>query len=332
MITSLIDNKFIDIILLPLLTSILGGLIVYALTNASSESKKKNYTAPIIWMIIIFIIMLFYSYHPIINKAIEKSHIGNDIQESAPKDTKPPIPNQTHTQSVNTNQPTNGYSVPAKFITATEQARNKFIKFNKYSEDDIYFKINLKEGQGITVALKPQINDGYMGLYLYDKNENKLDYEGGIRNGEYGAIDFEAANDMTLYAEISGETGIFYIGFYDSYYSNSNSLNDERDFFGTIFTAKKIGEDTYEKIKDYDNYYRVDVKEGQNLTVNLTPHINKDYMGIYLYDKDGSKLDYDSGVHDGETGTVTKISATDGTFFVMIEGAEGKYDLNYIIN
>lgn len=207
--------------------------------------------------------------------------------------------------------------------------KNKFIKTSRENKTDVWYKLNLEEGEGITAVLHPQIDKDYMNISIYDEEGSELDGETLIHNGEYGIVNYKAPERKSIYVKVTGSAGIYYIGFYDQYFNNQASFNDERDFFGSLETAKKVTSGTItRKDENLTDWYRIDVKEGQVLTASITPQIDKDYMNIYIYDKEGSQLDGETLIRNEETGEVSKTASTNATYFIKVSGASGKYDLD----
>lgn len=208
---------------------------------------------------------------------------------------------------------------------------NHFTKISRDTKDKTYYKIDLKEGEGLAVALKAQINSGYMSIDLYDSNNKSLGHKGLIYNDNYGVVEFTAKQDMTIYACVTGESGIYYIGFYGAYFNNNISDSD-RDFFGSLYTAQSIELGTFSReLKGQEDWYRVYVNEGQTLTSNISPSINKGYMNLDLYDSNGKSLKHKGLIYDSKTGSVEKEVATSGYYMVKISGDVGKYNLTYSI-
>ncbi len=208
---------------------------------------------------------------------------------------------------------------------------NAFIKTERSNDNDTWYKVNLYEGKGLTVALKAQIDTGSIKLELYNKDGRQLDY-GYATNGQYVSCGNRASTDTTLYAKVSGAKGIYYIGFYDQYYNNTSSLNDERDYFGSLNTAQKISNGNMEKVDvNLTNWYRVDVGESKTLSVSIIPQIDSGNLKIDLYNSDGKQLDYAYG-SNGKVANVSKQASTDCTYFIAISGSKGKYYLSYSLN
>lgn len=211
--------------------------------------------------------------------------------------------------------------------------KNQFIKTYRDNKTDTYYKVDLKEGEGLTAVLKPQIDKDYMQMYLCNESGSQLSYSGGIYNGKYGLVSGKATHNTTVYIRVTGITGVYYLGFYDHYNNNLPSLNDERDFFGSLNTAKKITNEVITRNdSNLEEYYRVDVKEGQTLSVSISAQIDKNYLQMYLYDAEGSQLSYSGGIYNGKTGTISKKASKDCTYFVKINGSTGKYNLAYSVN
>ncbi len=213
--------------------------------------------------------------------------------------------------------------------------RNQFIKTPRDNKTDTWYKIDVKEGDGITIVLKPQIDKDSMHLYLYDSSGASIKSAAYIYDGNYGVVSKkDISYDQTMYVKVTGAVGNYYIGFYDQYYSNDSSINDERDFFGSLNTAKKLISNVItvtHSDKNLDDYYRIDLKEGQTLSVSITPQIDKDSMHLYLYDSEASALSNKSYIYNGKVGTVSKKASRDCTYFIRVSGTSGKYELSYII-
>lgn len=207
--------------------------------------------------------------------------------------------------------------------------KNKFIKTLRENKDDTWYKVDLKEGEGITAVLHPQIDKDDMEISIHDIEGNQLDDKYWIKDGQYGIVGYRATTNKTIYVRVKGATGIYYIGFYDQYINSKSSLNDERDFFGSLQTAKKADNGTVtRKDENLNDWYRVDIQEGETLTASITPQIDKGDMEIGIYDKEGSQLDDKYWIKDQETGTVSKTASTNNTYFIKVSGSAGKYDLD----
>jgi hypothetical protein len=208
---------------------------------------------------------------------------------------------------------------------------NGFIKTLRNNTSDTWYKVDLYEDKGLTVALKAQIDSGYLELFLYNEDGKQLSYK-SASDGKYATVGIKADKDTTVYVRVSGSKGIYYLGFYDHYYNSEASQNDERDFYGALNTAQKIINGNIERSdEELKNYYRVDVKEGQSLSVSMMPQIDSGYLEIRLYNSDGEQLSYKSA-SNGKVATVTKKASTDCTYFIAVTGSKGKYTLSYTIN
>lgn len=215
---------------------------------------------------------------------------------------------------------------------ASPYYKNKFIKTTKNNNADTFYKIDLKEGQGLTATIKPQIDSGSMYIYLYNSQGNEIAHNNYIGNGSYGSVNYIAKQNTTVYIKINGPSGIYYVGFYDAYWNNVNAYDDQRDFFGSIYTAKKITQDNIErKDANLEDYYRVDVKENQTFSAGIVPQIDSGSMYIYLYNSQLAELEHQNYIGNGSSGTVTKKASADGTYFIRIAGSAGKYQLAYSV-
>lgn len=101
----------------------------------------------------------------------------------------------------------------ASLATATSRAaavyplkKNQFIKTYRDYKSDTYYKLDLKEGEGTTVAIRAQIDKDSMNIFLYDSEESQLDYE-YMSNGQTGTVSKKASRDCTYFIKIGGSAG-----------------------------------------------------------------------------------------------------------------------------
>lgn len=237
-----------------------------------------------------------------------------------------------------TNQSESDYYNSLNYATSIGSAvwplkNNQFIKTSRDSENETWYKVDIDEGKGLTVAIRPQIDQGDMEIYMYNKSGVQIDYQYYISNGKYGLVSNKAASDTTYYIKVTGSIGIYYIGFYDHYYNNELSMNDNRDFFGSLNTSKKLlSGDIIRNDANIEDWYRVDVKEGQTLSAQIMPQIDSGDMEIFLYGTDGSQLDYQYYISNSKSGSVEKKASKNGTYYIKVTGPIGKYFLSYNLN
>ena len=210
---------------------------------------------------------------------------------------------------------------------------NQFVKTYRNNTNSTYYKISLKEGEGFVATLFPQIDKGSMSLYLYNSNGDNLSGDDYVYNSEYGYASYKAKVNCDVYVRVTGSSGLYYLGLYNSYWNNINSLNDERDHFGHIFLSKRITGGLVTRNNDNkSDWYRVLVKEGQTLSASITCQQDKSHMSLYLIDGDGSTLSGDDYVYNGETATVSKKAYVEKIYYIKVTGTTGKYTLNYTLN
>lgn len=210
--------------------------------------------------------------------------------------------------------------------------KNLFMNIQRYTKADTWFKVELQANEGLTVALRSMLT-GDLNLYMYDQTGTLIRSAYNISKDQYGILSYKTSKQTMLYIRVEGQIGNYSLGFYDNYYNNQDSRNDERDFFGSLFTAKKLVSGYYSRdLENLKDCYRIDVKQGQTLTVNLIPQMEENSMNIILYDQNESVLSQANNIQYNKIGTVYKKAAQDSTYFVVVNGAVGKYNLIYSLN
>lgn len=206
--------------------------------------------------------------------------------------------------------------------------KNEFIKTPREASDDTWYKFSLKEGEGLTVALKAQIDTGTLGLSLLNEDQEQLD-SCQVANGSYGTVHYQASCDTVIYVKVTGGKGLYYLGFYEDYSNNEDSGNDKRDFFGSIYTAKKLAAAFYTREEEaLPDYYRMEVGESQQLNVVIMPKMDDGNMRLALYGSKGEMLK-SVYVMDSQTGYVSIKAPKKSTYYISVTGSEGTYYLEY---
>jgi len=189
-----------------------------------------------------------------------------------------------------------------------------------------WYKIYLQRGEGYTFILEPQINDGSLYLYLYQKDGKTVMHS-----------DFNTFNNKKV---TIGESGYYYIkvlkvgAFHGSYnltvhpaYWNTGYSDDTVNYKGENYQAHyyKNGNLVLEK---GDNWLRFEGEQGKTFSITCTPHIKTWRMNISLYNEDLFRLTSEN-ITWKETEVFTFTTNTNDVYYLNLSvGLAGSVDLS----
>ncbi|NPB04756.1 MAG: PKD domain-containing protein, partial [Thermotogae bacterium] len=193
-----------------------------------------------------------------------------------------------------------------------------------------WYKVYLKRGEGYTIVLEPHINDGTMGVYLYEPDgSTRITYDYSIYDGEMGKLRLTAATSGYYYINVTRRgalSGNYHLSVYPAYW-NIGYSDEEVSYNGDSYQAHYLhsGQVAVEG-SGRDNWLRFEGKAGQSYTLTFRPHLGKEYRGmnIYLYQKgDGSTLSSVTAYEreDGTGYSITFDAAVDNVYYLKLDSS-----------
>jgi len=191
-----------------------------------------------------------------------------------------------------------------------------------------YYKINIEEGQLITLQLTVPGNANY-GISLL--NPNKSPRGSSITQKEIKTLDYVADSTGTWYIRISRSSGEgeYQLAIDIQDQNDAESGQDASDFGqgamdispGIITGLLKAGDDR--------DYYKINIEEGQLITLQLTVPGNANY-GISLLNP--NKSPRGSSITQKEIKTLDYVADSTGTWYIRISRSSGEGEYQLAVN
>ena len=193
--------------------------------------------------------------------------------------------------------------------------------------NDKYIKFSLQSGEDVVVLLTAHVNSDSLSMHAYTPDNQSSPFKQAyyIYDGKRKMIAFTASSSGTYYLKVAGSPGVADMAIYKA--STSECI---RDFHSTFSTAYPLRSGNHVKETDWSDYYRFDAELLDNITIDLTAHINSDSLHMYLYKPSDHDSAFKSAVniYDGQTKTLSFEAYEEGTYYLKVKGAPGNYDLN----
>lgn len=196
------------------------------------------------------------------------------------------------------------------------------------------YSVTLKQGEGITFNLTPNLNTGSVSYYLYD-NEQLRSYS-YIKNNSVSsgnsALDFKAAATGTYYLQVkSSGNGSYKMDVLKAWF-NEGASDSDRAFHGSAYSAWAFSNGTYSSTVSGRYWYRFNVAAGMKAQIDITPNLNSGIFSATIYDGiPDSSGKWTSLVSvnpccttiNGVTKTLSFTPAIGGTFYLETYQASG---------
>jgi len=193
-------------------------------------------------------------------------------------------------------------------------------------DDNDYYSISLEEGQQITLQLTVPGNASY-GISLL--NPNHYSKGSSITQREIKTLDYVADSTGTWYIKISRSSGE---GEYQLLIDiqNQNDAGSGQDAGDSYQEPISISTGTFTgllKAGDDNDYYSINLEEGQQITLQLTVPGNANY-GISLLNP--NHYSKGSSITQREIKTLDYVADSTGTWYIKISrsSGEGEYQLS----
>jgi len=188
------------------------------------------------------------------------------------------------------------------------------------AEDDDWYKISLNDGADISVTIRFDGDEADLDLYLYNEDDEELDYSDGTGNTEkVEATDLDAGWYYIEVYLLDGETS------YDMMISDEveepeddkYEENDDKD------EAAEVDYGLYEDLYcGDDDWYRISLDDGDDLVVTIRFDGDEIDLDLYLYDEDDNELAASEGVDDDEQ--VSAVDVEEGWYYIKVISFNGK--------
>ncbi len=207
----------------------------------------------------------------------------------------------------------------------------------EYSGKDSWYKFELKQGRGISVALTPRTYTGSLKLFLYNQNEIRITDSDYAFNNDTKNISHTGLTEGIYYVKVSGYEeahGNYDLSVYDAWF-NPEITDSGRNFFSTNNTSRfifngnaKTDWHTFSSVKEH--YYRFIVQNKEEIEITITPHINLGELRLAVFDRNNNEIANTGYISNGQVGTVKKTITAGGLCYAVVtgfNGAYGDYDL-----
>ena len=200
----------------------------------------------------------------------------------------------------------------------------------KAGDDLDYYSIDLEEGQQITLQLTVPGNASYSISLL---NPNHASRGSSITQREIKTLDYVADSTGTWYIRVhrfSGE-GEYQLVVDIQDQNDAENGQDAGDSYqgaipistGTITGLLKAG--------DNDDYYSINLEEGQQITLQLTIPGNAQY-GILLLNPNRNSLGSSEIITENDTKTLSYVANSSGTWYIKIHRSSGEGEYQLVVN
>jgi hypothetical protein len=194
-------------------------------------------------------------------------------------------------------------------------------------DDDGYdwYSFNADKGQIISLKLVPQTGD--FDLYLYKSSSGSSVAHSNHGAGQEEAIQYVAGQSGTWYIKVKRSSGE---GPYDLTIEvkNQDDADSGHDASDERQGAWPLRPGTYrgflKRADDYD-WYKIDLMEGQSLSVDLTVPQAADF-DLYLYSSTGSSSVAHSNHGAGQDEAIQYVAGQSGTWYIRVKRSSGEGD------
>jgi hypothetical protein len=182
-----------------------------------------------------------------------------------------------------------------------------------------YYKVSVTSGQTMNVSMTPPSGSDF-DLKLYDTNQSQVD-SSSLGGSQTDTVEATASVSGYFYIYVyrySG-SGIYSMTVTVTGGATQNDMGTGTDAGNSIGAATTIlaGPGTgYIDSTDTDDYYKVSVTSGQNISVSMTPPSGSDF-DLKLYDTNQSQVD-SSSLGGSQTDTVEDTASASGYYYICV--------------
>ncbi|MCK4392339.1 PPC domain-containing protein, partial [Candidatus Bipolaricaulota bacterium] len=201
--------------------------------------------------------------------------------------------------------------------------------FLKHADDYDWYKIEIMEGQIISLKLVPQTGD--FDLYLYRGDSGSSVAHSNHGAGQEEAIQYVAGQSGTWYIKVKRSSGE---GPYDLTIEVQNQddagsgqdASDEREGACRLVLVPDTYSGFLKQADDYD-WYKIELMEGQIISLKLTPQTGD--FDLYLYKGDSHSSVAHSNHGTGQEEAIQYVAGQSGTWYIRVKrsSGEGEYTL-----
>jgi hypothetical protein len=228
------------------------------------------------------------------------------------------------------NDANSGQDAGDSFAQALAIAAGDYTGFIDFTDTDDYYKVSLSSGQMIAVSLAPPYGSDF-DLYLY--NPGQLEIASSTLSGsQTDAVYYTATSPGYYYIYIKQWSGygVYSFSVWLSSVAAQNDWNSGMDAGNSRDQALAIspGSGTgYLSSTDTDDYYKISVTSGRQISAILTPPTGSDF-DLYLYDPNGSQV-ASSTLGGSQTDTINYLVTSTGNWYIRVYqySGEGTYTL-----
>jgi hypothetical protein len=236
----------------------------------------------------------------------------------------------TVTGGTTQNDANSGQDAGNSFAQALAIGAGSYTGFVDSTDTDDYYKVNLSSGQTIEVYLTPPSGSDF-DLYLYDPNQTLLD-SSTLSGSQTDTVSYVAITSGGYYVRVKrwSGSGVYLFTVWLSSVATQNDWNSGRDAGNSRDQALVIspGSGTgYLDSTDTDDYYKVNVTSGGQISAILAPPSGSDF-DLYLYDPNGSQV-ASSTLGGNQTDTINYTTTSTGDWYIRVYrySGEGTYSL-----
>ena len=197
--------------------------------------------------------------------------------------------------------------------------------------DSVWFRLDLKEGEGVHLVLSAALDRGYLKMRTYTPGQVLINETNTVYNGQTGRLNLFPARSGVYFIRVSGgsdESGTFALGVYHGWFGET--LDNERDDFSNFYTARYLRSGNYELSPHGATYFRFTAGQSEQIQVNLTASLNRGYFLMRLYDRNGKQILESNRIYSDGFDSITHIAAVSDLYYLRVSGddsASGSYNL-----
>ena len=193
-----------------------------------------------------------------------------------------------------------------------------------------YFAFEVTAGEGVTITLTPRISSSYQYLTVYAANNQStpLLSPNGVSNGDTLSVSFTATVSGTHWVRLEGSMGGADLAVYNAFF-NAGVEDSQRDFYGSFNTAQLLVSGTYTKQENLYSFFRFDAVAGEDVSLSLAASVTSGSMSFSVFQPGNlsTAFVHSNLAYNNQTVNRTFTAATTGTYYVRVNGAGGRFNL-----
>jgi len=236
----------------------------------------------------------------------------------------------TITGGATQNDANSGQDAGNSFAQALTIGAGSYTGFIDSTDTNDYYKVNLSSGQMILVYLTPPTGSDF-DLYLYNPSQSQV-ASSTLSGNQTDTVSYMATSSGDYYIRVKqwSGSGVYSFTVWLSSVTTQNDWSSGTDAGNSRDQALAIspGSGTgYMDSTDTDDYYKVNVASGSEMSVILNPPTGSDF-DLYLYDSNGSQV-ASSTLSGSQTDTINYTATSAGDWYIRVHlySGEGTYSL-----